>query len=73
MLNGLNEIVCLHDCTVGVHLHHIFVYELCILNRKTGHGIYHIDLAVGVAISNIIEEDVLSAVVCLVNEKRLAT
>ena len=73
MLNGLNEVVCLHNSTVGVHLHHIFVYELCILNRKTGHGIYHIDLASGVAIGNIIEEDVLSAVVCLVNEKRLAT
>jgi hypothetical protein len=57
---------------VGVHLHHIFVYELCILNRKTGHGINNIDLAVGVAVGNIIEKDVLSAIVSLVNEERLA-
>jgi len=58
---------------VRFYLDHIFVNKLGVLNRKTSHCINHINLAVVIVVGNIIEENVLGAIVSLIDEKRFST
>lgn len=73
MLDGLDEIVRLHDGSVSLDLYDVLINELAVRNGLAGDYIDDIDLAFIVLVSFVIEEDVLGAVVSLVNEENLAT
>ena len=72
MLDGLDEIVGLHDGSVGLDLDNVLIDELAVRNGQPGDYIDDIDLAFIVLMSLVIEEDVLGAVVSLINEENLA-
>ena len=72
MLDCLDEIVGLHDGSVSLDLNNVLIDELAVRNGLPGDYIDDIDLAFIVLMSLVIEEDVLGAVVSLINEENLA-
>jgi len=72
MLDGLDEIVRLHDGSVSLDLDDVLIDELAVRNGLPGDYIDDIDLAFIVLMSFVIEEDVLGAVVSLVHEEDFA-
>jgi hypothetical protein len=72
MLDGLDEIVRLHDGSVSLDLDDVLIDELAVRNGLARDYIDDIDLALIVLMSFVIEEDVLGAVVSLVHEEDLA-
>ena len=73
MLDGLDKVIRLHDGSVRFHLEDIFIDELAVWKRLAGDYINNINLAFIVFESFIIKENVLGAIVGLVDEKNLPT
>jgi hypothetical protein len=58
---------------VRLHFHNILVNEFRVGDWLTGDNIDHINLAIVIFVSLVIEKDVLCAIVCLVDQEYLAT
>jgi hypothetical protein len=58
---------------VRLNLHNILVYEFLIGDWLTGHNINHINLAIVVFMSLVIEENVLCAIISLINQEHFST
>ena len=71
LLNHFDEVVRLENCTMWLDFHYILANELVVGDNLLSDRISHVDDAVFVRMGLIVKENVLGAIVCLINEQQL--
>lgn len=72
-LDLLNKVVRLENCLVWVHLDNIHVHELLVRKSFARNEVSYINDALVSRVCIVIEENVLSVVITLVNDEQLST